>query len=82
MKAKYDREGVNFIEDEKDIGRQEAPKKRGQLGPEFNGPPPLTYKPQNLKDVNMGGSGSQEGNPFSMALSMANNVFSSVGGKK
>lgn len=30
----------------------------------------------------MGGSGAQEGNPFSMALNLANNVFSSVGNKK
>lgn len=45
MKEKYDREGVNFIEDEKDIGRQESPNKRGRLGPDMKGPPPLTYKP-------------------------------------
>lgn len=76
MKAKYDREGVNFIEDEKDIGRKEAPTKRGKLGPEFNGPPPLTYKPHNLKNINMGGSGTQENNPFSKALNIANSVFS------
>lgn len=40
MKAKYDREGVNFIENEEQVGRNPPTQ---SLGPKASDPPPLTF---------------------------------------
>ena len=82
IKEKFDREGVNFVSDEDEIGRPSqdpsrplAPSNLG--GDPFAPPPPRRgHLSQTMnRDVNMGGNSNEEVNPIRKVLSQANAMF-------
>ena len=71
VKEKYDREGVNFIEDESQMGKTPTSFDQDQF--DFNGAR-RTQTPQ-TQQYNMGGQGPAEGNPFKGMADTFNNMF-------
>lgn len=79
IKQKYDRDGVTFIENEAQMGRQQAqqPKDPTNLGPkEFDALPPRGHVSRMREQVNMGGTQQVSTNPISSVIKGANQIFS------
>lgn len=76
IKQKFDREGVNFVQNESEVGRKEAPMAPTNLGGNQFGPLPPKKGHISNREVNTGRSFNEEVNPIKNVISQTNQMFS------
>lgn len=68
IKSKFDREGVNFVQNEEQIGRDQKPNAPTNLGHNPYAPPPMMQRqkghPSKNAQVNLGGASAEDVNPI------------------
>ena len=87
MKKKYDKDGINYVSEEEEMGREDPnrPLSATNLGPQpgdplqmataHRGHPTKHHKPINETNVNLGGS-TMEVNPLKALRNTTNDFFS------